>query len=113
MKFVDIKKGFDINFFPPLSFVTVFGSGIQDPGSGMAKNQDPGSGINIPDPQHCCQLWKLHYRRFPWWNYTYVEENQTCFVELEPILHLLLQLAPEHCRGILREAVDSRGNAET
>ncbi len=23
-----------------------------DPGSGMAKNQDPGSGINIPDPQH-------------------------------------------------------------
>ena len=24
-----------------------------DPGSGMGKNQDPGSGINIPDPQHC------------------------------------------------------------
>ncbi len=23
-----------------------------DPGSGMGKNQDPGSGINIPDPQH-------------------------------------------------------------
>jgi hypothetical protein len=23
-----------------------------DPGSGMDKNQDPGSGINIPDPQH-------------------------------------------------------------
>jgi hypothetical protein len=23
------------------------------PGSGMSKNQDPGSGINIPDPQHC------------------------------------------------------------
>jgi hypothetical protein len=22
-----------------------------DPGSGMAKNQDPGSGIKIPDPQ--------------------------------------------------------------
>jgi len=20
----------------------------------MGKNQDPGSGINIPDPQHCC-----------------------------------------------------------
>ena len=30
----------------------VFGSGIRDPGSGMGKNQDPGSGINIPDPQH-------------------------------------------------------------
>ncbi len=25
---------------------------IRDPGSGMGKNQDPGSGINIPDPQH-------------------------------------------------------------
>jgi hypothetical protein len=24
-----------------------------DPGSGMGKNPDPGSGINIPDPQHC------------------------------------------------------------
>jgi hypothetical protein len=24
-----------------------------DPGSGLGKNQDPGSGINIPDPQHC------------------------------------------------------------
>jgi hypothetical protein len=23
-----------------------------DPGSGMGKNQDPGSEINIPDPQH-------------------------------------------------------------
>ncbi len=47
------------NFFDPLSFVAVFGSGIRDPrsgirgpGSGMGKNQDPGSGINIPDPQH-------------------------------------------------------------
>ncbi len=41
------------NFFSPLSFVAVFGSGIRDPGSGMGKNQDPGSGINIPDSQHC------------------------------------------------------------
>jgi hypothetical protein len=41
------------NFFSPLSFVAVFGSGKGDPGSGMGKNQDPGSGINIPDPQHC------------------------------------------------------------
>jgi hypothetical protein len=47
------------NFFSPLSFVADFGSGIRDPrseirdpGSGMGKNQDPGSGINIPDPQH-------------------------------------------------------------
>jgi hypothetical protein len=27
-----------------------------DPGSGMAKNQDPGSGIKIPDPQHWYKL---------------------------------------------------------
>jgi hypothetical protein len=40
------------NFFSLLSFVAVFGSGFRDPGSGMGKNQDPGSGINIPDPQH-------------------------------------------------------------
>ena len=53
-------------FFSPLSFLPVFGSGIRDPGyeirnprsgirdpgSGMGKNHDPGSGINIPDPQH-------------------------------------------------------------
>ncbi len=34
------------NFFSPLSFE------IRDPGSGMGKNQDPGSGINIPDLPH-------------------------------------------------------------
>jgi hypothetical protein len=43
---------FDKNFFSPLSFLPVFGAGIRDPRSGMGKNQDPGSGINIPDPQH-------------------------------------------------------------
>ncbi len=26
-----------------------------DPGSGMGKKKDPGSGINIPDPQHWLQ----------------------------------------------------------
>jgi hypothetical protein len=38
------------NFFSPLSFVAVWdpGSEIRDPGSGMGKNQDLGSGINIP-----------------------------------------------------------------
>jgi hypothetical protein len=39
-------------FLPPHVFL---GSGIRDPGSGMWKNPDPGSGINIPDPQHCMQ----------------------------------------------------------
>ncbi len=41
-------------FFHP-SLLLLFldpGSGFRDPGSGMGKNQDPGSGINIPDPQH-------------------------------------------------------------
>jgi hypothetical protein len=32
--------------FSPLSFVAVFGSRIRD-------GQKSGSGINIPDPQHC------------------------------------------------------------
>jgi hypothetical protein len=46
------------NFFHP-SLLLLFlnpESGIRDPGSGMGKNQDPRSGINIPDPQHCTQL---------------------------------------------------------
>jgi hypothetical protein len=46
------------NFFSPLSFVAVFGSGIRDPGSRIGKIQDPGSGINIPDPQHCYKSFK-------------------------------------------------------
>jgi hypothetical protein len=48
------------NFFHP-SLLLLFldpGSEIRDPKSGIrdpgwVKNQDPGSGINIPDPQHC------------------------------------------------------------
>jgi hypothetical protein len=47
------KKVMTTNFFSPLSFIDVFVFGIRDPGSGMDKNQDPGSGKNIPDPQHC------------------------------------------------------------
>jgi hypothetical protein len=52
VKFVATKNGLTKKNFSPLSFAAVFGSGIRDPGSGMGKNQDPGSGINIPDPQH-------------------------------------------------------------
>jgi hypothetical protein len=37
------------NFFSPHSFVA--GYVLINPGSGMGKNQDPGSGINITDPQ--------------------------------------------------------------
>jgi hypothetical protein len=48
VKFVATKKVLTTNFFSPLSFVAVFGSGIRDPRSGRGKNQDPGSG----DPPH-------------------------------------------------------------
>jgi hypothetical protein len=48
VKFVAPKKGLTTNFFSPLSFVAVFGSGIRDPRSGMGKNQDPGSRIRDP-----------------------------------------------------------------
>jgi hypothetical protein len=47
VKFVGTKKGLTTNFFYP-SLLLLF----LDPGSGMCKNQDPGSGINIPDLQH-------------------------------------------------------------
>jgi hypothetical protein len=37
-----------VRFFWHLTFL----SRIRDPGSGMTRKV--GSGINIPDPQHCC-----------------------------------------------------------
>ncbi len=49
VKFVATYKVMTTNFFSPLSFVAVFGSG-------MAENQDQGSGINILDPQHWYKL---------------------------------------------------------
>jgi hypothetical protein len=52
VKFEATKKGMTTNFVSPLSFGAVFGFRIRDPGSGMGKNQDPGSGMNIQDPQH-------------------------------------------------------------
>jgi hypothetical protein len=54
VKFVATKNGLTKKIFSPLSFVAVLdpGSGIRDPGWVKTKNQDPGSGINIPDPQH-------------------------------------------------------------
>ncbi len=47
------------NFFSPL-FCCCF----LDPGSGMGKNQDPGSGINIPDPQHCILYFRIRIQNF-------------------------------------------------
>jgi hypothetical protein len=52
VKFMAPKNGMTTDFFAHLSFVAVFESGIRDPGSGTRKNQDPGPGKNIPDPQH-------------------------------------------------------------
>jgi hypothetical protein len=48
---VATKKGLTTNFFHP-SLLLLF----LDPGSGMGKNHDPESGINIPDPQHSHDL---------------------------------------------------------
>jgi hypothetical protein len=51
VKFVATKKD-TTDFYSPLSFVAVFGSGIRDVGIRMGKNLDLGYEINIPDLQH-------------------------------------------------------------
>ncbi len=54
VKFVARNKCMTTNFFSPLSFVGVFGSGIRDPGSEIrdprSGSRDPGSEIRDPDP---------------------------------------------------------------
>jgi hypothetical protein len=42
VKFVATKKGMTTNFFSPLSFVAVFGSGIRDLGWVKIRIPDPG-----------------------------------------------------------------------
>jgi hypothetical protein len=57
VKSVATKKG-KRNFPPPPRPHLLLldpGFEIRDPGSWMDKNQDPGSGLNIPDPQHCLE----------------------------------------------------------
>jgi hypothetical protein len=54
VKFVTTKKVKSTNFFPS-SFVVVVVVG-----SGMDKIHDPGSGINIPDPKHCLELFRVY-----------------------------------------------------
>jgi hypothetical protein len=54
-------KCLSLLFFDP-------GSGILDRGSGMGKNQDSGSGINIPDPpqyqdSHQSEIWSCFYEK--------------------------------------------------
>jgi hypothetical protein len=55
-KFMATQKGKTNNLFLPSSCFQIRDprSKMGDPGSGMKKNnQDLGSGINIPDLQHC------------------------------------------------------------
>ncbi len=37
---------------PPLLLLLIRDPRFGDPGSGIDKKQDPGAGINIPEPQH-------------------------------------------------------------
>jgi hypothetical protein len=52
VKYGATTKGMTKNFFHPSLLLRILdlGSEIRDPG--WVKNQDPGSGIKIPDPQH-------------------------------------------------------------
>ncbi len=81
------------NFFSPLSFVAVFGSGIRDPGSGMGKNQDPGSGINIPDPQHC-----KNYHNKPAENYNNCQDTYRTLSTGILIVHYSIGTYKPNCR---------------
>jgi hypothetical protein len=57
-----LQKRVGQQIFSP-SLLLLFGSGIE-------KNQDPGSGINIPDPQHCFPVGQiLSYKYFGLKNY--------------------------------------------
>ncbi len=52
LKFVASKQGQTADFSPSSFVVAV--------GSGMNENQDPGSGINIPDSKHCLKLFRVY-----------------------------------------------------
>ncbi len=80
MKFADTKKGTIKNFFTPLF---CWGIWIRDPG--WVKNQDPGSRINIPDPQH----WNW------WWNSDFLKKNKfTLFFPIPYVGNLTIQGQP-------------------
>ncbi len=53
-----------------------------DPGSGMGKNQDSGSGINIPDPQHCIQQWKFQSSSWMPYNNGNVNHPAGCHITM-------------------------------
>jgi hypothetical protein len=59
VKFVATKKGKTTNFFHP-SLLFLF----LDPGSGMGKNQDPGSGIRDKHPGSATLVTEKENKRF-------------------------------------------------
>ncbi len=65
LNFVVTKKGWTTNFYftPLLLLFLDRGPGIRIPGSGMYRNQDPGSGIDIPDPHHRSHSSVTHRRQ--------------------------------------------------
>jgi hypothetical protein len=83
--------------FSPLSFVTVFGSGIRDPGSEIRdpgwvkiRIREPGSGINIPDPPH--------------WNYGTGSTGSGSTTSLESIVIIKVSLSADPDSVILLKA---------
>ncbi len=64
-----LQKRFDTKFFFHPSLLLLFVA--RDSGSGLGKNQAPGSGINIPDPQHwniCIKIFVIKFFPiFPGW----------------------------------------------
>jgi hypothetical protein len=81
VKFVATKKGLTKNFFHP-SLLLLF----LDPGSGMGKNQDPGLGINIPEPQHWYNIQSLCTRRPASWANSRAGSPASEYVSLQPPL---------------------------
>ena len=59
VNFMATKNGVTTNFFHP-SLLLLF----LDLGSWMGKNQDPGSRINIPNPQHCIKVKPLNIIKY-------------------------------------------------
>jgi hypothetical protein len=60
--------------FSSFYFGAFGGYELWDPRSGMDENQDPGSGINIPDQQHC-RKGTLIYLQNP--DHTCMEEKKS------------------------------------
>jgi len=71
--------------------------GIRDPGSGMGKNPDPESGINIPDPQH-------------WFFDDFFSKLRASFVLVDPDAYLTLDPDPGPANQPIRIRIQTHGN---